>query len=153
METFPAWYPEWSLSFDLYPLGPVDARGSILRLKSNGARNPFFFFRNGSLDLTVVADIDGVRTSTSAGVMPINQWTTISTSQKYIQDDWNYVVEINHTTIFTTTNQKPEIFPDANLYAAAYNTVANAWVKNIIAETANTGLSRALTQGYYIIFK
>ena len=71
--------------------------------------------------------------------------TLILAVQSYRDNNYIFEIKVNDEVVLTMPNDKPEIFDDVTLYATAYNTIANAWIRNLIAETTEPKTTKTLT--------
>ena len=146
IKTIPTLYKQWSISFDILPLGTASKAvefTNIIRLgiggdtEVYGDRSPAIFFAPGTTALHVTSGINGtVNVGQDIPPIPVNEWTPIQVSQAKLADSYKYRIHINGTLVYETTNTDAREFENVTLYASDdFYEPANARIRNIVLDS------------------
>ena len=118
---------QYSLHVEFMVTGPFPTDGwyNIYHATINGnkkvygSRTPgiWIFHENGKMDPSVHSAVDGNRDyATSIDPIQLNKWVIINVSQTKIENDFQYVVEVNGKVMRTVMNTNPRQFENVKIY-------------------------------------
>ena len=73
-------------------------------------------------------------------VLPAGQWSQIEVNQVFDGEKYTFSILINETTVFSTTNNKPESFSNINVYASnPWAHPLNGTIRSLAVENKDEG--------------
>jgi len=141
VQTRTTWSPEWTISFDIKPMGPsLSAFTNVLHMVANhgkdryGRRIPMVSFRPNSTVLHICASIKANR-NYCFNTPPLvqNQWSNVIISQRLGENGiYEYSIMLDGIVLHNVTNSRPRTFQNAKLYISnPRKQSANALLKSI----------------------
>ena len=98
IKEMPILYREWTVSFDVFPMGTISQFGSILHMMAEekdhyGYRTPSIYFDRETTIILIASAVNGHDNfQIKSDPISLNQWTMILISQKPEGDNFRYQV-------------------------------------------------------------
>ena len=100
-----------------------------------GSRVPGIFIHNtnGKMESTVnFAPYGNINFRTHINPIQLKKWIIINVSQTKVENDYQYVVEVNGKVVQTVKNTKPRLFENVNIYISdPWHSALPGYVRNV----------------------
>ena len=100
-----------------------------------GSRTPGIWInhKNGVMYPGVTSAVDGNRNYvTQTSPIQLNNWIVMNVSQTEVENDYQYVIELNGKVVHTVKNTKPQLFKNVKVYISnPWNPAVPGYVRNV----------------------
>ena len=103
--------------------------------KVYGSRTPgiWILYKNGEMNPSVRSAVNENKDyTTNIDSIQLNKWIIINVSQTKIENEYQYVVEVNGKVLDTVKNTKPQEFENVEIYISnPWRTAVPGYVRNV----------------------